>query len=84
MTKQLTTAIALCVGLCDGYTQFYGATGQSEGYANSIGGYTQFYGPTGQSLGYANTTGTYTQFYNSDGTSAGYANSTFPMGESDD
>lgn len=70
--------LALCVGLCDGYTTFYGPSGQLAGSANTIAGYSTYYNSEGALLGSSNSIGGQTTFYNSDGGLAGSANSTLP------
>lgn len=78
-TQQATMlALTMCMGLCDGYTTFYGPSGQLAGSANTIAGYSTYYGPSGQYEGSSNTIGGYTTFYNSDGGLAGSANSINP------
>jgi len=82
--KHTAAILCLCIGLCDGYTTFYGANGQLEGSANSIAGYTTFQNSQGQYLGSANSIGGYTSYYGADG---GYAGSSYgqavaaPFGE---
>lgn len=73
MTRFLPYALCLCVGLCDGYTTYYGPQGQLAGSSNTIGGYTSFTGPEGQFAGSANTIGGYTTYYDAQGAQAGYS-----------
>ena len=75
--------LALCIGLCDGYTTFYGPSGELAGSANTIAGYSTYYGPSGQLVGSSNSIGGQTTFYNSEGTLAGSANSLPAIGDSE-
>lgn len=68
-------AIAFCfTALCDGYTTFYGPSGQLAGSANTIAGYSTYYDSQGALAGSSNTIGGYTTFYDSQGDFAGSAN----------
>ena len=67
-------AFSFCMGLCDGYTTFYGPSGQLAGSANTIAGYSTYYDAQGSLAGSSNTIGGYTTFYDSQGDLAGSAN----------
>lgn len=68
--------IAFCVFLCDGYTTFYGPSGQFAGSSSTLNNSTTFYGPSGTYAGNAYTSPNGTTFYGPSGQLEGYSNST--------
>lgn len=74
-------ALALCAFLCDGYTTYYGPSGQFAGSSSTLNNSTTFYGPEGNYAGNAYSTSTGTTFFGPSGQFQGYSNSSGEFAE---
>lgn len=68
--------LAICALLCDGYTTYYGPSGQYAGSSNTLGNSTTFFGPDGGYAGNAYSSPVGTTFYGPSGQFNDYSNST--------
>ena len=76
-----TIPLALCALLCDGYTTYYGPSGQFAGSSSTINNSPTFYGPQGGYGGSAYSTPSGTTFYGPSGQFDGFSNSSGEFGE---